>query len=81
MFFKCFASIHHQKNDSAGKAPRKKIRITDQQMSNLDNLEKKIFFSGFYDGMKDSDFLVVREFMPNGDIAWNAQAFGGFGGV
>ena len=50
-------------------------------MSNLDNLEKKKFLSGFYGGMKDSDFVVVREFMPNGNSAWNAQAFGSFGGV
>ena len=37
-----------QKNDSAGKAPKKKIRISDQQMCSLDNLEKKKFLSGFY---------------------------------
>ena len=28
-----------------------------------------------------TDFVVVCEFMPNGNIAWNAQAFGSFGGV
>ena len=70
-----------QKNDSAGKAPRKKMRISDQQMCNLDSLEKKKFLSGLYGGMKDTDFVVVCEFMPNGNIAWNAQAFGSFGGV
>ena len=34
-----------------------------------------------YGGMIDTDFVVVCEFMPNGNIAWNAQAFGSFGGV
>ena len=31
--------------------------------------------------MKDSEFIAIHESMPNGSSSWNAQAFGGFGGI